>query len=82
MPIIDRLYDTMVSMGSKVGKEYVFSRQNCRRYRDIKDGFSNALNRAEIDDFRFHDLKHTFATRLPMKGVDSQIIKAFLGQKS
>lgn len=82
IPISGRLYDTLIAMGPKVGKQYIFAHENGKQYRDIKDGFSNALKRAGIEDFRFHDLRHTFASRLLMKGVDSRIIQALLGQKS
>jgi integrase len=41
-----------------------------------------ALRAANIDDFRFHDLRHTFASRLAMEGVDLLTIKELGGWKS
>src|SRR4029453_14704246 len=34
-----------------------------------------ARRRAKLQDFRFHDLRHTFASRLTQKGVDSYVIQ-------
>jgi integrase len=41
-----------------------------------------ALRDAKIADFRFHDLRHTFASRLAMEGVDLLTIKELGGWKS
>ena len=41
-----------------------------------------ALRTAKIEDFRFYDLRHTFASRLAMEGVDLLTIKELGGWKS
>jgi len=61
--------------------EYVFSKDGDRR-RDLRTGFANALKRAGITDFRFHDLRHTFASHLVMSGVDLLTVKELLGHKT
>ena len=50
--------------------------------KDIKKGFVSACEDAEIEDFRFHDLRHTFATRLADQGVPQSAIRDMLGQTS
>ena len=49
---------------------------------DIKHGFVNACKDAKIQNFRFHDLRHTFATRLADQGVPQSAIRDMLGQTS
>lgn len=47
-----------------------------------EEAFPEAITDAQIEDFRFHDLRHTFASRLAMEGVDLLTIKELGGWKS
>lgn len=50
--------------------------------RNLRRAFYNALDKAGIEDFRFHDLRHTFATRLAQAGIDLYKIAKLLGHKT
>lgn len=46
---------------------------------DIKKGWANLLSGAGIANFRFHDLRHHFASRLVRAGVDLNTVRELLG---
>ncbi len=49
--------------------------------RNLHRGFRGAVKRAGVTDFRFHDLRHTFATRLAQAGIDLYKVARLLGHK-
>ncbi len=44
--------------------------------------FLPALTKAKIEGFRWHDLRHTFGSRLAMAGVDLVTIQQLMGHKT
>ena len=55
--------------------EYVFCNVDGKPFDRITVSFKNALKVAGITDFRFHDLRHTFASQLAMDGIEGRTLQ-------
>lgn len=64
----------------KVPSTYVFpSPRTDKRLVEIKYSFARAVKEAKITDLRFHDLRHTAATRMGDAGADAFTLAAIFG---
>jgi len=83
IPMTKMLKSTLKSIERKPHIDYVFfNPQTEKRLTDIHHSFNNALKRAKITDFRFHDLRHTFATHFYMRTHDIRALQEILGHES
>ena len=70
------------AQGRCSGTSLVFPDATGRKPLSIKDAFANSVQRAGIADFRFHDLRHTFASYMAMEGASLLEIATVLGHKT
>lgn len=52
------------------------------RYKHLKRSFTTALSKAKIEDFRFHDLRHTFGTLTVDRGAPLAGVRDAMGHAS
>lgn len=76
IPISDKLESLLRSLPKVC--DYVFQIDG-EKIGDIKKCWNSAVKRAGITNFRFHDLRHTVATRMVEKGIDLVVVKEILG---
>ena len=61
---------------------WVFADWSGERVKSIYASFVEAREKAGIGDLRIHDLRHTFASWLVMKGVSLYVVRDLLGHSS
>ena len=75
VPISDYLGSILTEYLQHHRHEYLFCDKHGTPYKSLKNSFKTALKRAGISDFRFHDLRHTFASHLAMNGVEGRTLQ-------
>lgn len=82
IPMNDVLVATLKALPRDPDDIHVFVNKHTGDvYGDIKTSWLTTMRKAKIENFRFHDLRHTFASRLAQAGIPIIVIKELLGHK-
>jgi integrase len=77
------LREALKTITRRLDIPYVFFNPKTEKpYDNMVKSFDSALRRAGIKDFKFHDLRHTFASQMVMAGVDLAAVRELLGHKT
>ena len=81
VPLHDEARDVLKAWRPKQasGTAFVFPGKAGVRLTDVKTSWRQVLKAAKIMQFRFHDLRHTFASKLVQGGVDLNTVRDLLG---
>ena len=82
IPINQVAKNILLSTPKHPESPYVFCKRTNGKTYNFRKGFETALKKADIKNFRWHDLRHTFASHLIMAGVDLNTVRELLGHKS
>lgn len=84
IPLNSKAFEPLMAKQAGLPGGFVFPSASGTRInaQNLLRAFYAALSRAGIENFRFHDLRHTFATRLAQAGVDLYKVQRLLGHKT
>ncbi len=81
VPMNDHVKTAIIQVRKNPQSPYIFCNEEGNPRQDIRKSFSTALKNSGIKGFRFHDLRHTFASQLVMSGANLNTVRELLGHK-
>lgn len=78
LPLSDEAVRVLTEWRKQTPGELVFPGTGDSGLTDVKKGFAALMERAGITGFRFHDLRHTFASKLVQAGVDLNTVRELM----
>lgn len=82
LPFNETLWGLFSGLRSRADVPWVFHDHAGHRWEDVRHGFDRACMASGLTDFHFHDLRHTFASWLIMRGVPLATVSNLLGHTS
>jgi len=82
LPFNETLWSLFSGLRTRHDVPWVFHDAEGRRHNDTRHPFEEACEVAGLTDFHFHDLRHTFASWLMMRGVPLATVSNLLGHTS
>lgn len=81
IPLNDEAYKIITQLFEKssLKKGLVFPSKDNKPFNNVKRSWTTVLKKAQITEFRWHDLRHHFASKLVMAGIDLNTVRELLG---
>lgn len=80
IPLNSEALNTLIQWRKRMpSKDLVFPGKNGEQVKSVKKAWGRILKLAKITKFRWHDLRHHFASKLVMAGVDLNTVRELLG---
>lgn len=76
IPLTDRAFDLLSRLRKDRGRVFLYKGEPLQ---NLKTGWAAAIRRAGIGHYRFHDLRHSFNSRLLEAGIIADVRKALMG---
>jgi integrase len=83
VPMSKTCFQLLTDLYANKQNDWVFQASRYKqRLKNPRQWFETVLRDAKVTNFHWHDLRHTFCSRLVMKGVDIRTVMELAGHKS
>lgn len=83
-PLHAGVYDALLALQPSAEGRHglVFKRKDGAAWGKVRTAFETAVKRAALTGFRFHDVRHTAASHMVMRGATLKEVQEILGHKT